>query len=152
MPRLQLLPLIVIKEKPTGGKITPPPTPSTQIRVKHWCKILKKINTNLFSKLFISKIHFLKKFFVNLNMTKILKSILFNKTLCSWIKSFKVARVVDIRLGLMNWLFHNLITQTKLYYFREARLFVWKIWWAPTTIEFNVFGLHFAQAFLLNNL
>ena len=73
--------------------------------------------------------------------------------------NFKVARVVNIKLGFTDQLFCNLIMLIKWWKFQylnldEALVFLrnhaiylknWKLWLAPTTVEFNILCWYFAH-------
>ena len=75
------------------------------------------------------------------------------------LQSLKVARVVNIKLSFMDWFLYYLIIlikQWKISYenFDKALLFSrnlvfclrnWKLWRAPTVIEFNIFCWRFAH-------
>ena len=77
--------------------------------------------------------------------------------------SFKVARMVNLKLTFTEWFFYNLIILIKLYkiwYLNldKAILFPrnqviclknWKLWRAPTTIKFDIFCWNFAHVFYL---
>ena len=78
----------------------------------------------------------------------------------------KVARVVKLKLAVMEWFFYNLVILIKLYkiwylnsdetiLFPRNQAFClknWKLWWAPATAKFNIFLLKFCTRFLLNNI
>ena len=73
--------------------------------------------------------------------------------------SFKVTRVVDLKLVFTEWFFYDSIILIKLYKIRylnldKAPLFPrnlviclknWKLWRAPTTVKFNIFSWNFAD-------
>ena len=69
---------------------------------------------------------------------------------------FKVACVVKIKLFFSDWLYYNLtilIKECKVSYknldeallFSKNHVFCLKIWWAPTTLQFNIFCWNFAH-------
>ena len=71
----------------------------------------------------------------------------------------KVARVVNLKLALTEWLFYDLVILIKLYkiwYLNLDKVLLFlgnqvislknqKLWWAPTTIKFNIFCWNFAH-------
>ena len=73
-------------------------------------------------------------------------------------KSFKVARVVKLKLAFVEWFFYNLVIliklQNSLPKFRQALLFprnqaiclkISKFWRAPTATKFNIFFWNYAH-------
>ena len=74
-------------------------------------------------------------------------------------KTFKVARVIKLKLAFIERFFYNLAILIKLYRIRylnldKVLLFPgnqaiclknWKLWRAPTTTKFNIFCWNFAQ-------
>ena len=81
------------------------------------------------------------------------------KNICERLFLVKVARVGNIYLGLMDCFFNNLailMKQCKIQYknLDEGLLFSWnqvlknwKLWWAPTTIGFNIFFVEILHTF-----
>ena len=96
----------------------------------------------------------------NVKFENLKKMFIFLACKCnSIVRNFKVVRVVKLKLAFMKLFFINLVILMKLYKIRYPNLDKpllfprkqaiclknWKLWRAPTTLEFNIFCWNFAR-------